>query len=180
MVARAVFLDRDGVLNEALVEQNKPVAPRRVEDFRVYPETAPALERLKAAGFLLIVVTNQPDVARGEVPRAVVDEMNRRLRESLPMLDDICVCWEDGDASPCRKPKPGMVLDAAAKYGIELKSSFLVGDRWRDIDCGANAGVRTVLIDRHWHERASDHPPDFRAPHITGAVECILTAAGVS
>src|SRR5438552_16187602 len=92
---RAVFLDRDGVLNEALVRDGKPVAPTSLADFRIYPEAAPALARLKAAGYLLIVVTNQPDVARGEVPRVIVDAINAALRAALPTIDDIRVCWHD-------------------------------------------------------------------------------------
>jgi D-glycero-D-manno-heptose 1,7-bisphosphate phosphatase len=177
---KAVFLDRDGVLNEALVHEGKPVAPSRLEDFKVYPQTAGALARLKSAGFLLIVVTNQPDVARGEVARETVEAINARLRSELPMLDDVFVCWhDDPDNCPCRKPRPGMLLDAAAKYGIDLAASFLVGDRWRDIDAGANAGVHTVLIDRHWPERGPDHPPDFRVAGIAEATDVILNTVRV-
>jgi D-glycero-D-manno-heptose 1,7-bisphosphate phosphatase len=104
--------------------------------------------------------------------------MNAELRAALP-LDDVFVCWDDGDNSPCRKPKPGMVLEGARKYGVDLAASFMVGDRWRDIDCGANAGVRTVLIDRHWQERGPDHPPDFRVAGIAEAADCILAAVHV-
>ena len=175
-MSKAVFLDRDGVLNEAVVREGKPFAPNRLADFHIYPAAAAALARLKAAGFLLIVVTNQPDVARGEVKKEAVDEIDATLRAALP-LDDLFVCWDDNKDSPCRKPNPGMVLDAAAKYGIDLSASFLVGDRWRDIDCGANAGVRTVLVDRHWQERGPDHPPNFRVLGIAEAADRILEAS---
>jgi D-glycero-D-manno-heptose 1,7-bisphosphate phosphatase len=173
-MARAVFLDRDGVLNEAVVKNGLPHAPNRLEDFHVYPEAAPALQRLKNAGYLLIVVTNQPDVARGEVKRETVDAINDRLRAELPMLDDIRVCWDDGDQSPCRKPKPGLIVDGAAAHGVDLAASFMVGDRWRDIDAGANAGVRTILVDRHWPEHAPDHAPDFVASNVAKAADVIL------
>jgi D-glycero-D-manno-heptose 1,7-bisphosphate phosphatase len=176
---KAVYLDRDGVLNEAVVQDGKPVAPTRLEDFKVYPETAGALMRLKNAGFLLIVVTNQPDVARGEVKKETVDSINARLRVELPMIDDVFVCWHDDPDNWCRKPRPGMLLDAAAKYGIDLQISFMVGDRWRDIDAGANAGVRTVLVDRHWPERSPDHAPDMRVSGISQAADAILAAERV-
>jgi D-glycero-D-manno-heptose 1,7-bisphosphate phosphatase len=105
--------------------------------------------------------------------------MDAALRAALP-VDDIFVCpHDDRDHCHCRKPKPGLILDAARKYGIDLAASFMVGDRWRDIDCGAHAGVRTVLIDRHWQERGPDHPPNFRAANIAGAVDCILAASHV-
>jgi D-glycero-D-manno-heptose 1,7-bisphosphate phosphatase len=171
---KAVFLDRDGVLNEAVVRDGKPFAPTLLADFKIYPEAAPALARLKAAGYLLIVVSNQPDVARGEQTREVVDEMNAELRAALP-LDDVLICWhDDKDNCPCRKPKPGLILDGAKKWSVDLAQSFMVGDRWRDIDCGANAGVRTVLVDRAWKERGPDHPPDVRVTGIAGAAEWIL------
>jgi len=171
---RAVFLDRDGVLNEAVVKKGLPHAPNCLEDFRIYPEAGAALNRLKVAGYLLIVVTNQPDVARGEVKREVVDSINDRLRATLPMLDDICVCWDDGDQSPCRKPKPGLILDAAKSHAVDLTASFMVGDRWRDIDAGANAGVRTILVDRGWPERAPEHAPDHRVTNVSEAADVIL------
>jgi len=102
--------------------------------------------------------------------------MNAQLRDALP-VDEVCVCYhDDRDRCQCRKPKPGLILDAAARYSIDLSRSFMVGDRWRDIDCGANAGVRTVLIERGWQERAPEHTPDFRAAGVEGAVDCILAA----
>jgi D-glycero-D-manno-heptose 1,7-bisphosphate phosphatase len=116
-------------------------------------------------------------VARGGQTREVVDQMNSTLRAALP-LDDVIVCCHDAeDSCPCRKPKPGMILDGAERWGIDLAQSFMVGDRWRDIDCGANAGVRTVWIDRGWNERGPDHTPDVRVTGIEGAAEWILEAA---
>ncbi|PWU07168.1 MAG: hypothetical protein C5B51_10575 [Terriglobia bacterium] len=175
---RAVFLDRDGVLNEVVVREGLPYPPARPEELRLAPGAAEALARLKAAGFLLIVVTNQPDVARGRQSRAAAEAMNRSVIAALP-LDGLRVCWhDDGDACTCRKPKPGLLLDAAGDYGIDLSRSFLIGDRWRDIEAGAAAGCRTVLIDRQYAERPPVTPPDFRADSLTAAVEWILQSSG--
>jgi D-glycero-D-manno-heptose 1,7-bisphosphate phosphatase len=163
---KAVFLDRDGVLNESVIRGGKPYAPTSVEETRVYPEAAAALARLKAAGFLLIVVTNQPDVGRGLVELDTVEAIAAKVKAGLP-LDDVRVCYhDDRDECHCRKPKPGLVLDAARDHGIDLTASFLVGDRWRDIDCGAAAGVRTVWIDRGYDERG----PSAAADHVCGGI----------
>jgi len=171
---RAVFLDRDGVLNEADVRDGRPYPPESLDALRIAPDTAPALALLKDAGFLLIVVTNQPDVARGTRTHATVDAIHAALAAALP-LDAFFVCWhDDPDACPCRKPKPGLILDAAAQYGIDLAASFVVGDRWRDIDAGAATGCRTILIDRHYRDRAPASAPDFRTDSLTGAANWIL------
>ena len=120
------------------------------------------------------MVTNQPDIARGTQTRAVVDEINAAIGAALP-VDEFVVCPHDNAANcTCRKPKPGMVLEAAARHGVDLTASFLIGDRWRDIDCGAAAGVRTVLIDRGYRERMPEHAPDFVAESLAGAAEWIL------
>jgi D-glycero-D-manno-heptose 1,7-bisphosphate phosphatase len=169
-----VFLDRDGVLNEVVVRDGLPYPPASLEDLRLAPDAAAALARLKAAGFLLIVVTNQPDVARGTQPKAAVEAMNRAIGAALP-LDDFFTCWhDDGDSCACRKPKPGLLVDAASRHGIDLRRSFMVGDRWRDIDAGAAAGCRTILIDRGYRDRAPEVPPAHRATSLTDAVNWIL------
>jgi D-glycero-D-manno-heptose 1,7-bisphosphate phosphatase len=174
---RAVFLDRDGVLNMAVMRQGKPHPPATVEELRIYPDAAGALAGLKAAGFLLIVVTNQPDVARGTQTRVAVDAINRAIGAVLP-IDEFRVCsHDDRDACTCRKPKPGMVLDAAAAHGIDLAQSFLIGDRWRDIDCGAAAGVRTVLIDRQLREPRPAAAPSYVARSLDEAARWVLGAS---
>ena len=171
---RAVFLDRDGVLNEAVIRDGKPFPPAALDQLRIYPEAAKALGRLKSAGYLLIVVTNQPDVSRGTQVREVVEAMDAAVGAALP-IDDFRVCYhDDGDQCRCRKPKPGLVLDAAAAHEIDLAQSFLIGDRWRDIDCGFAAGVRTVWIDRGYRERGPEHPADFRCRSLGEAVEWVL------
>jgi D-glycero-D-manno-heptose 1,7-bisphosphate phosphatase len=172
-VTKAVFLDRDGVLNHSIVRNGMPY-PTGLADLAIYADAAGALVRLKQAGYLLIVVTNQPDIARGTVTQATVDEINAIIGAALP-IDEFVVCAHDDSARcSCRKPKPGMVLDAAARHAVNLKLSFLIGDRWRDVDCGASAGVRTVLIDRGYHERAPDHAPDFVADSLASAADWIL------
>lgn len=171
---RAVFLDRDGVLNEAEIREGRPYPPQRLEDLRLYPDAAGALARLKESGYRLLVVTNQPDVARGRQSREAVEAMNAAIGAALP-IDGFFVCWHDEEAGcSCRKPKPGLLLEAAARHEIDLHASFLVGDRWRDIDAGAAAGCRTILIDRHYRERGPSAEPDFRAISLAGAVEWIL------
>ncbi len=173
---RAVFLDRDGVLNQANVRDGRPYPPAGVEELKLYPDAAASLGRLKAAGFLLIVVTNQPDVARGEQTREGVDAIHAAIGAALP-IDDFRVCWHDDvDQCACRKPKPGLLLDAAAGRRIDLRRSYLIGDRWRDVDAGASAGCRTVLIDRGYREQAPRNPPDFRAASLTAAADWILRA----
>lgn len=142
----AVFLDRDGVLNEAIVRNGRPYPPRDLSEFVITPGARTALKELKREGFLLIVVTNQPDVARGKTNRADVDEINAELAAALP-LDAIEVCEHDDNAQcDCRKPKPGMLLRAGERFGVDLSASFVVGDRWRDIEAGQRAGCRTILI----------------------------------
>ena len=144
---RAVFLDRDGVINANLERDRRPFAPTTLAEFHFLPGVDASIRRLKDAGFIVIVVTNQPDVANGITPRATVDAMHAEVRARLA-VDDIEVCFHtDAENCACRKPKPGMLLAAATKYGIDLKRSWMVGDRWRDVDAGRAAGCSTVFID---------------------------------
>jgi D-glycero-D-manno-heptose 1,7-bisphosphate phosphatase len=168
-----VFLDRDGVLNRALVRDGRPYAPTNLTEFEILPEVPAALARLKQAGFLLVVATNQPDVARGDFPRSVVEAMHGQLRTRLP-IDDIKVCYEvDSPECRCYKPKPGMLLDAAAEYGIDLAQSFMIGDRWRDVDCGRNAGCFTIFIDRNYAEPLRSLP-DAVCRDLAEAADIVL------
>jgi D-glycero-D-manno-heptose 1,7-bisphosphate phosphatase len=151
---RAVFLDRDGVLLEAPVAFGRPRPPASLEEMRVLSGVPEALRALRDAGFLLIVATNQPDVARGVQSRGVVEAMHDRLRATLP-LDDVRVCLhDDDDGCACRKPAPGLLLDAARDHGVALDQSYFVGDRWRDVEAGARAGCASVFVDRGYAERA--------------------------
>jgi D-glycero-D-manno-heptose 1,7-bisphosphate phosphatase len=170
---RAVFLDRDGVLNRAFVREGKAHPPPTLEAFEILPGVAEALRALDDAGFLLIVVTNQPDVARGRQRRDVVEEMHRRLRQALP-IDDIKVCYEaDGPTATWYKPKPGMLLAAAREREIDLAGSYMIGDRWRDVGAGKAAGCFTIFIDRGYAERLVDRP-DAVCSDLGEAVAIIL------
>ena len=155
---RAVFLDRDGVINRAVVRNGKPYPPAVVDDLDVLPGVGEALQRLKAAGYLLIVVTNQPDVARGEQTRARVEAIHAHLAAELP-IDDFRTCYhDDGDACACRKPKPGLILDAARALDVDVATSVMVGDRWRDVEAGRQAGCRTVFLNYGYAERQPEQP----------------------
>jgi D-glycero-D-manno-heptose 1,7-bisphosphate phosphatase len=169
---RAVFLDRDGVLVVPEFREGRSFAPRRIEDLRIYPGAQQALAKLDAAGFLLAVVTNQPDVGNGLVSQAVTERMHELLKAALP-IHSIRACYHrQNEACECRKPKPGMLLDLANEFGISLADSFMVGDRASDIDAGRAAGCRTVFLDLGY---TSEHKPD----NATFAVHTIGEAADV-
>lgn len=147
----AVFLDRDGVLNRVVVRDGKVASPRTVEELQVEPEALATLTALKAAGYLLLVVTNQPDVSRGLMSVEALGALHARLAEALP-LDEIAACLHDNaDACGCRKPKPGLVLDLAQRHGVDLRRSWLIGDQDRDIACGKAAGCNTILLERDYN-----------------------------
>ena len=167
---RAVFLDRDGVLNRAVVRDGKPYPPMSLDELTILPGVPDAVAKLKAAGFVLVVVTNQPDVARGKQSRDVIESMNARLLDQLA-LDEILTCYEDGDDCRTRKPNPGLLLDAAVKHDVALPLSFMVGDRWRDVEAGRRAGCRTVFIDYGYREKKPDHPPDLTTDGLAGGGE---------
>jgi len=174
-VRHAVFLDRDGVINRALEQDGLPYPPTSMGEFEIYPEVPAACAKLKQAGFLLIVATNQPDVGRGTLKKEIVEAIHAGMCRELP-IDRVEVCYHPGQGASdcdCRKPKPGMLLRAAHELGIDLAQSWMVGDRWRDIDCGHAAGCRTIFIDRGYAE-ALKQPPDFRAKDLLAAAEIIL------
>jgi len=171
---RAVFLDRDGVLNRAIVRDGKPYPPASLAELEIVEGAVTSLSRLKDLGFLLLVVTNQPDVARGTQTLDAVRAIHDVMRQTLP-LDEFLICpHDDGDGCQCRKPSPGLVLEAQQRYGIDLSRSFLVGDRWRDIDAGHAAGCRTVWLDRNYRERGPSAPPDARVATLPDAVDWIV------
>ena len=174
---RAVFLDRDGVLNEAVVRDGKPYPPPSVAAMKIVESAAADLARLKSLGFLLLVVTNQPDVARGTQTREAIDAMHREMATVLP-VDEFLVCaHDDGDGCGCRKPAPGLMLEARDRHGIDLERSFLVGDRWRDVDAGRAAGCRTVFLDFGYSERGPSASPDARVASLTEAANWIVSQA---
>jgi D-glycero-D-manno-heptose 1,7-bisphosphate phosphatase len=173
----AVFLDRDGVINRAVIRDGKPYPPASLRNLEILPHVPEALSALRAQGYSLIVVTNQPDVARGTSSRELVNRIHERLKSRLD-LDAILTCFHDNaDACACRKPKPGLLFQAAHDLDIDLTSSFMVGDRWSDVEAGRRAGCRTLFIDCSYDEE----PPkssDFRAASLIEASRIILAQAG--
>jgi D-glycero-D-manno-heptose 1,7-bisphosphate phosphatase len=173
---RAVFLDRDGVISRPLVRGGLPFAPTELADFEILPEAAEACHRLKSAGFLLIVVTNQPEVGRGTMQQETVEAMHAKMCAKLP-IDRVETCYHPGHGvsqCDCRKPKTGLLLTAARELSIDLARSWMVGDRWRDIDCGFAAGCRTIFVDRAYAENLK-HAPDFRVKDLAEAATIILS-----
>ena len=172
----AVFLDRDGVLNRAVVREGRPHPPDDLASLEVLPGAAEACSTLRAAGFLLIVVTNQPDIARGTRTREEVDTINRRLSEMVP-VDEFRVCpHDDADRCECRKPSAGLLLAAARERGLDLPHSVMVGDRWRDVEAGKRAGCWTVFVDHGYSERRPE-APDLTVRSLGDAVPWILATA---
>jgi D-glycero-D-manno-heptose 1,7-bisphosphate phosphatase len=149
----AVFVDRDGTINRAIVREGKPYPPEQVDDFELLAGASSALHSLRDAGFVVVVVTNQPDVAEGRQERAVVEQMNAKLIDG-GLCDAVKTCYHsDRDGCDCRKPKPGMLLEAAREWDIDLARSFMIGDRWRDVRAGQTAGCYTFLIENGYSER---------------------------
>jgi len=174
-VRRAVFLDRDGVINRAVVRGGRPYPPVDADETEVLPDVPAALQRLKDEGYLLVVVTNQPDVARGTQSRASVEAIHARLASQLP-IDEFCCCFhDDGDDCACRKPKPGLLVDAARRHGVDLGASVMIGDRWRDVEAGRRAGCTTVFVDRGYAEPPPDGP-DAVVASLAEAARWILTS----
>ena len=172
---RAVFLDRDGVINRALDRDGLPYSPASLGEFEILPGVAAACARLKRAGYLLVVATNQPEVGRGTLNPETVEVIHTEMCRQLP-IDRVEVCYHAGSSDSecdCRKPKPGMLLHAARELGIDLKRSWMVGDRWRDVDCGHAAGCRTIFIDRGYAEELRQKP-HFSAGNLTEAADIIL------
>lgn len=150
---KAVFLDRDGVLNAAVLRQGRPFPPAGIGEVEIIAGVAEACASMKQAGALLFCVTNQPDVARGTARREDVDAISAHLKRALA-LDDVATCFhDDGDNCDCRKPGPGMILDLAARHDVDPAASVMVGDRWRDVESGRRAGCRTVFIDYGYDEK---------------------------
>lgn len=172
VASRCVFLDRDGVINASVERDGRLVAPTSLADFQIFSDADTAIGSLREAGFLVIVVTNQPDVATGRTKRETVEAMHAVVRDRLA-VDDIEVCYHvDGDRCSCRKPKPGMLLDAARRHDIDLANSYLVGDRWRDIAAGRAAGCFTIMVAGG--EDDGETIPDAVTDSLAGAARLVL------
>ena len=172
MNRRAVFIDRDGVLVRAVPFEDYAHGPLTLEEFSIFPNVGEPVQRLRGAGFVTVLVTNQPAIARGKMTWETLDEMHRLLRLAVP-LDDIEVCpHDDSDNCACRKPKPGMLLAAAEKLSIDLPASWLIGDTGRDVKAALAAGVTPILIDWPYNRKLD---VDHRVKDVAEAVRVILT-----
>jgi D-glycero-D-manno-heptose 1,7-bisphosphate phosphatase len=150
---RAVFLDRDGVLNRSVLVDGVPKPPSRVEDIEIIDGACEAIQTFKDNDFVPVVVTNQPDVARGLISVVQAKVINDCIRLSTN-LEHFYTCFhDDGDFCSCRKPLPGLIYRAALDLGLDISESFLVGDRWRDIEAGQAAGCDSFFIDYSYPEK---------------------------
>ena len=173
MIHHAVFLDRDGVVNKIILRDGLPASPRNLKEFVFNDGIRDAIGRLKEWGYLIIVVTNQPDVARGNITRELLDSISRKIKQEIS-IDDIYACLhDDEDQCSCRKPKPGMLLEAAQKWKIDLAQSFMIGDTWKDVEAGRAAGCKTILLDAPYNQEVA---PDLRVQSLSEAVEMIKSS----
>lgn len=174
MIQRAVFLDRDGILNRAVVRDGKPFPPSNLAEVEILPGAVTSLRQLADSGHVLIGITNQPDVARGTQSRKVVESINALIQSDLP-IREIFVCYHDqADECDCRKPKPGLILQAAQKYELDLSHSWMVGDRWKDIVAGQAAGAKTIFVDYQYTETYKGAPADFTVTDTRFIADIIL------
>src|SRR5580765_7836908 len=168
---QGVFLERDGILNTVRVERQHQVTPLTLEDFKINQEAIPLIKKLKEAGLVVIVTTNQPGLSRGYQSRRELDRMHERLRKTFA-LDDILVCPHDEtDRCPCRKPKPGLLIEAGFKWHLDLDHSFVVSDKWQDAEAARIAGCTSLLLKSHW---VGTVHRDFVLTSLSAIVEKIL------
>lgn len=173
MNTKAVILDRDGVINETLLQNGKPIPPSNLDQVQIIAGVPEAIRLLKSHGYVVLCLTNQPDVSRGTTTRRTVDEINRHLQNAL-QIQEIFVCFHDDlDNCDCRKPRPGGIEYFISKYSLSRSSTYMIGDRWKDIEAGQAAGVQTVYISRDYAEKA---PLDytFSAPDLLTAASQIV------
>ena len=172
MNEKAVFLDRDGVLNNIIIKNGLPFSPENYENLKILPGVKESVIKLKQLHFYCLVITNQPDVSRGKIKKKAVIKMNEYLKKELS-LDDIFVCYhDDQDKCECRKPNPGLIFEAAKKWNVKLNKSYMIGDRWKDIDAGNRSGCKTIFIDNNYEEKIKTKP-DFTSKNLLKAVTII-------
>ena len=169
---KAIFLDRDGVINKVIIKRGLPFAPLSFDLLEILPSIKESILRLKKLNFVCLVVTNQPDVSRKKIEKKTVIKMNNYLKDEIK-LDDIFVCYhDDHDNCKCRKPKPGLLLEASKKWDIDLKKSYMIGDRWKDIEAGRCVGCKTIFIDYNYKEAKPKHP-NFTTDSLFSSVHII-------
>ena len=169
---KAVFLDRDGVINKAFIKNGLPESPNSLSELEILPGVKESISRLKKLNFICLVVTNQPDVQRGKIKKNTIIKMNNFLKKKIE-LDDIFVCYhDDKDNCNCRKPKPGLLLQAGKKWNVDFKKSFMIGDRWRDIQSGEKVGCKTIYLDYNYKDIKPKNP-NFVTDTLFNAVNII-------
>ena len=169
---KAVFLDRDGVINKTIIEGGLPSSPNSLDELKILPSVKQSILRLKKLNFICLLVTNQPNVTRGKIDKSTVIKMNNFLKKKI-QLDDIFVCYhDDKDNCNCRKPKPGLLLQAGKKWNVDFKKSFMIGDRWRDIQAGEKVGCKTIFLDYKYNEK-KPKKPDFVSDSLLNAAHII-------
>jgi D-glycero-D-manno-heptose 1,7-bisphosphate phosphatase len=169
---KAIFLDRDGVINKIFIKNGLPFSPDTFDQLEILTGVKESILRLKKLNFLCLVATNQPDVSRGKIEKETIIKMNNYLKHEIE-LDDVFVCYhDDHDNCRCRKPKSGLLLDAAKKWDVDLKKSFMIGDRWKDIEAGKSAGCKTIFIDCDYNEK-KPNSPNFTTDSLINAVRII-------
>ena len=169
---KAVFLDRDGVINKTIIEDGLPSSPNSFDELEILPSVKESILRLKKLNFICLLVTNQPNVTRGKISKSTVIKMNNFLKKKIE-LDDIFVCYhDDKDNCNCRKPKPGLLLKAGKKWNVDYKQSFMIGDRWRDVQAGKNAGCKTIYLDYNYKDIKPKNP-DFVTDTLLNATYII-------
>lgn len=154
----AAFLDRDGVLNACLVKGDIPSPPSTISDIEILPGVKEAIELLKINNYLPIVITNQPDVARAKTSLSEVQEINQYVGKKTGISNFFVCPHDDIHNCICRKPKPGLIEMATKELGIDLSKSFLVGDRWRDIEAGQAMKLPSFFIDYSYRETQPKQP----------------------
>ena len=169
---KAIFLDRDGVINKIFIKNGLPYSPPTFDLLEILPGVKESILRLKKLNFLCLVVTNQPDVSREKIEKKTVIKMNNYLKDEIK-LDDFFVCYhDDHDNCKCRKPKSGLLLQASKKWHVDLKKSYMIGDRWKDIEAGKSAGCKTIFIECNYKE-AKTKNPNFTTDSLLNSVYII-------
>ena len=169
---KTIFLDRDGVINNTILKDGKPHSPNLVSEFKILPGVVEAINEIKKLEFLCLVITNQPNVSRGLISKKEIDTMNNIILEKTK-VDDFFICYhDDNDNCNCRKPKPGLIIEANKKWKIDFKKSFFIGDRWRDVEAGNLLGIRTIFVDNNYDEKKPSSPT-FKSDSLLNAVKII-------
>ena len=151
MKNKCLFLDRDGIINVPLVKKNKPFAPTEISQFRLYKNLNKTLNYIKKLNYLIIIITNQPELSKGNLNKKTLDQMHEIIYSTFP-IDDIFVCkCQESSSCKCYKPKPKMLYDAKIKHNIDLKKSYFVGDTYRDVYCASNAGCYSILLKKRYN-----------------------------